>query len=87
MVRAPYTGRMRFVLGFVVGWIVGFLTLWPVLYVLWLIGFDLILRPFSSSPQVPPALLFYGWPVLCGIVGVWVASRLGRKHRTSESPG
>ncbi len=64
---------MRVVLGFVGGVVVGFLTLsWLGGNLLGLFGFDRRLEGV--------------WPLLCGIVGAWLAAWLGGEAQPYEFP-
>ena len=71
---------MRVVLGFVGGLIVGLLTVFPVGELLAVLGLSSNSRAWSMFIAL---LLLVGWPLLCGIVGVWVATRWG-KHPPPE---
>ena len=81
---------MQVVLWFVSGLIVGFWTLWPAGYVLAsfleLLEFDLSRDGSDVAVAISQAVLFCVWPLLFGVGGVWVGSRLARKRPTSEPP-
>ncbi len=86
-VRAPYTGVMRIVLGFVGGLAVGFMALWPVAVVLGLFTrllgmMDRFLELVLAIDRGTGVVLVLGWLILFGVAGVWVTTRRGITMRS-----